>query len=113
MTVYSRNSFEIWAVFDLDFDLEATGFEMGAIDLRIEKLSADTIAENHPADTSGSTTRFAVSRLGDLWELGVHRVCCGSALDPAAFKLCSEGTRQRWHSSTRPTTCRSKETSAV
>ena len=75
------------AVLDLDFDLEATGFEMGEIDLRIEKLSADTIAENDPADTTRiDDTGPPVSRLGDLWELGVHRVCCGSALDPAAFR---------------------------
>ena len=36
---------------DLDFDLEATGFEMGEIDLRIESLSADTAEEEDPADT--------------------------------------------------------------
>jgi hypothetical protein len=26
-----------------------------------------------------------VSRPGDLWELGRHRLLCGSALDPAGY----------------------------
>ena len=72
---------------DLDFDLEATGFEMGEIDLRIENLSADADVDDDPADTTQiDDTGPPVSRPGDLWELGVHRVCCGSALDPAAFR---------------------------
>jgi DNA modification methylase len=72
---------------DLDFDLEATGFEMGEIDLRIENLSADAVVDDDPADTTQiDDTGPPVSRPGDLWELGVHRVSCGSALDPAAFR---------------------------
>jgi DNA modification methylase len=72
---------------DLDFDLEATGFEMGEIDLRIENLSADAVVDDDPADTTQiDDTGPPVSRPGDLWELGVHRVCCGNALDPAAFR---------------------------
>jgi len=75
------------AVLDLDFDLEATGFEMGEIDLRIENLSADAVVEDDPADTTQiDNTGPPVSRPGDLWELGVHRISCGSALDPAAFR---------------------------
>ena len=72
---------------DLDFDLEATGFEMGEIDLRIENLSADAVVDDDPADsTQIEDTGLPVSRPGDLWELGVHRVCCGNALDSAAFR---------------------------
>jgi DNA modification methylase len=76
------------AVLDLDFDLEVTGFEMGEIDLRIENLSADAVVEDDPADTNQiDDTGPPVSQPGDLWELGVHRVCCSSALDPAAFRF--------------------------
>jgi DNA modification methylase len=75
------------AVLDLDFDLEVTGFEMGEIDLRIENLNADAVVEDDPADTTQiDDTGPPVSRPGDLWELGVHRVSCGSALDPTAFR---------------------------
>jgi hypothetical protein len=75
------------AALDLDFDLEITGFDMGEIDLRVENLSADAVAEDDPADTTQiEYTGPPISRTGDLWELGVHRVCCGNALDPAAFR---------------------------
>jgi 16S rRNA G966 N2-methylase RsmD len=76
---------------DLDFDLEATGFEMGEIDLRIESLNADTAAEEDPADTLQiENAGPAVSRLGDLWELGSNLVSCGNALDGAVFRTLLE-----------------------
>jgi DNA modification methylase len=71
---------------DLDFDLEATGFEMGEIDLRIESLSADA-AEEDPADTPQiENAGPPVSRSGDLWKLGSNLISCGNALDAAVFR---------------------------
>ena len=69
---------------DLDFDLEATGFEMGEIDLRIESLSTDgPEAEETPqVEISGP----AVSRLGDVYDLDKNRICCGDARNPAVFR---------------------------
>jgi DNA modification methylase len=69
----------------LDFDIEVIGFEMGEIDLRIASLETltehDDPAEMVPEVPAGPL----LSRLGDLWLLGRHRVPCGSALDAAAF----------------------------
>jgi DNA modification methylase len=71
---------------DLDFSLEATGFQMGEIDLRIEGLTAASADERDPADALPAVrTGPAVSRSGDLWLLGQHRVLCGSALDEPAY----------------------------
>jgi hypothetical protein len=70
---------------ELDFSLEVTGFEVAEIDLRIEELS-ETDAEADPADdvpTPSSGT--PVTRPGDLWFLGKHRVHCGSALEASAY----------------------------
>src|SRR6266851_73266 len=48
---------------DLDFSLEATGFEMGEIDLRIERLSAGPEGEPDPVDNlSGLSNGPPVSR---------------------------------------------------
>jgi DNA modification methylase len=82
------------SVLDLDFSLEATGFEMAEIDLRIEAMTGESQGEEDPADTvppiiSGP----ALSQAGDLWQLGRHRVCCGSALDPCAFAVLMDGER--------------------
>jgi hypothetical protein len=66
---------------DLDFDIEAIGFDMGEIDLRIESSASKDADVKEPAipDVSGT----AVSRIGDFWRLGRHKLLCGDARDPA------------------------------
>jgi 16S rRNA G966 N2-methylase RsmD len=69
----------------LDFSIEDTGFEIGEIDLRIASLDlmpgADDPADLLPELPAGPP----ISKIGDLWVLGRHRLLCGSALDAAAF----------------------------
>ena len=78
---------------DLDFELEATGFEMPEIDLRIEGLS-DIPAEDDPADQLPTATSAPiVTRPGDLWLLGAHRAYCDSALEATAFATLMEGQK--------------------
>lgn len=80
---------------DLDFSLEDTGFTIGEIDLQIEANQAK--APSSPSSTESPTatdpadelpapsTSPPVSRLGDLWELGSHRVLCANALEAASY----------------------------
>src|SRR5712671_2845616 len=71
----------------LDFNIEVTGFEMGEIDLRIASLEDLPETTDDPADILPElTTGPPISKLGDLWLLGAHRVLCGNALDPEAFR---------------------------
>lgn len=83
------------AELDLDFSLEATGFEMGEIDFRIEQLNADSDGAPDAADdVSGLRDGPQVSRPGDLWLLGKDcRVYCGSALDAPAYAKLMDGER--------------------
>jgi DNA modification methylase len=74
------------SLLDLDFSLEATGFEMGEIDLRIENLSTDR-PDDDPGDRLPASSGPPVSRAGDLWKLGRHRVFCGSAVEPASYRV--------------------------
>ena len=70
----------------LDFALEVTGFEMGEIDLRIASLEEPLEPEDDPADmVLDVPIGQPLSKIGDDWILGPHRVLCGNALDPAAF----------------------------
>jgi DNA modification methylase len=70
----------------LDFSLEITGFEMGEIDLRISSLDDISGQDDDPADAVPEISAGPpVSKIGDLWLLGRHRVLCGNALDPNAF----------------------------
>jgi hypothetical protein len=72
---------------ELDFDLETTGFEIGEIDLRIGALQAETGNVDEPAETLPTPAAGQrVSKAGDLWLLGEHRVLCGSALDPEVYQ---------------------------
>ncbi|MGC1467701.1 MAG: ParB/Srx family N-terminal domain-containing protein [Pseudolabrys sp.] len=66
----------------LEFDIEATGFESADIDVRIQSLGDAELAVG--ADEFQLASGPAVPVLGDLWLLGDHKVCCGSALDPNA-----------------------------
>ncbi len=78
---------------DLDFSIEATGFEIGEIDLRIEGLTTESDGED-PADALPVVrAERAISRAGDLWLLGRHRVYCGDALDEAAYATLMQGER--------------------
>jgi DNA modification methylase len=71
---------------DLDFSLEATGFEMGEIDVMVENLAPATEGEEDPADVVPEpTSGVQVSKVGDLWQLGRHKVCCGNSLNQPTY----------------------------
>jgi ParB-like chromosome segregation protein Spo0J len=70
---------------NLDFSLDAIGFEMGEIDLRIESLHAERKLSEDPADALPAPGP-RVSEKGDLWLLERHRVLCGDALEEADYK---------------------------
>ncbi|HWD59002.1 MAG TPA: hypothetical protein VG308_12015, partial [Stellaceae bacterium] len=66
---------EALAGIELDFDLEAIGFEMREIDLRIEELHAAKRPAGAPPNATVAGP--SVSRAGDLWRLGLHELLCG------------------------------------
>lgn len=76
------------SVAELDFDLTAVGFELPEIDLRIQGLS-----EIEEADAGDSEVAEGppIAQLGDLWQLGPHRVLCGNALDSDAYATLMQG----------------------
>jgi ParB-like chromosome segregation protein Spo0J len=72
---------------DLDFSIEATGFTVGEIDLRIEGLMTTGEHELDAADRLPTVTnQFAISKSGDIWHLGRHVLLCGSALSEESFR---------------------------
>ena len=73
------------AEIDLDFELEVTGFETAEIDLMISAVGEGE--ESDPADEVEADDPDApiVSRPGDLWQIGPHRLLCADALDPDSY----------------------------
>jgi DNA modification methylase len=79
---------------DLDFDLEITGFETAEIDILIDGPPSATKsdpADDLPPEPEGPT----ISRRGDLWILGKHRLLCGDALDERSYARVMDGERAR------------------
>ncbi len=80
---------------DLDFDIDVTGFSIPEIDSLIEGLTpeeaGDPIEDALPAHDDGPT----VTRTGDLWHLGPHRVICGDALRAEPYEALLGDERAR------------------
>ncbi len=69
---------------DLDFDISATGFELPEIDVLIEGLDTKP-AKLDPADEVPVVEGPPVTRPGDVWLIGPHRLICGDATVPETF----------------------------
>ena len=68
---------ELKALKGLDFDLALTGFDLDELhDLLDDEMAEEVVAPEPPDDP--------VTRLGDLWGLGDHRLLCGNSSDPKA-----------------------------
>lgn len=72
----------------LDFDLDLTGFTTDEIDALLADAGTEGLTD--PDDTPEPPAE-PVSRLGDVWVCGHHRVMCGSSLEMTAMeRLCGE-----------------------
>lgn len=77
---------------DLDFDISITGFEMPEIDVLIS-ASETPPAKDDPLDHVPAVAEVPVTRLGDVWQIGPHRLICGNSLDPAIYARLLDGER--------------------
>lgn len=77
---------------ELDFDIRVTGFETPEIDLIFQPLDGDDAPEDLPPINDRVP---AVSRPGDLWQIGPHRLFCGDATQPESFRRLMGGELAR------------------
>ena len=82
---------KILSELELDFDLEAIGFEVPEIDLLIDGLN--TVPEADPDDRLPEISDSAVTVPGDLWQMGKHRVLCGNSLTTDSYERLMRGER--------------------
>lgn len=81
------------SLLELDFDLEVIGFESGEIDLMIEGLS-EPVRDEDLADAALTVPPAPpVTRPGDLWSLGNHRLLCADATDGTSLVRLMDGSR--------------------
>ena len=78
---------------ELDFDVTVTGFETAEIDLLIGELDVGKTVDQADEVPAVESSSAAVSRLGDLWRLGKHRLLCADATRAESFDRLLNGVR--------------------
>lgn len=77
---------ELQALIDLDFDVTLTGFSLAEVDYTL-----DAARERNPDAPPGVEDEIppikaeAVSRMGEIWVLGRHRLICGDAREAGVY----------------------------
>jgi ParB-like chromosome segregation protein Spo0J len=78
---------------ELDFDVTVIGFETAEIDLLIGELDVGKTVDQADEVPAVDASSAAVSRLGDLWLLGQHRLLCADATRAESFDRLLDGVR--------------------
>ena len=79
---------------ELDFDLELTGFELPELDEIIGGGMQDgTSSGLTDPDSTPVVQAEVVTRLGDVWTLGAHRLMCGDSTDAGSVALLMGGEK--------------------
>ncbi|MGX7953240.1 site-specific DNA-methyltransferase [Tsuneonella sp. HG249] len=85
---------ELQALVDLEFDIELTGFSLAEVDLAIDDArEASLEGPLEPEDAVPAAFGESVTRMGDLWQLGRHRLLCGDTRDAAGMDRLMAGER--------------------
>ncbi len=69
-------SLELGSLHDLGFDLDVIGFSDSELD---ELMQFDDPANDSDADAIPDVEDVVISKAGDLWQLGDHRLLCGDS----------------------------------
>jgi hypothetical protein len=82
---------ELQGLIDIDFDVELTGFSSTEIELVLDEAGEGPpndptdVEDEIPSSTNDPAT--AITRTGDVWCLGRHRLICGDARDQGVFDV--------------------------
>ena len=87
--------FSVLIAIDPGFDIGVTGFSIAEVDSLIDGLAVE-----EPDDPRDDTLPYigtgpAVTHLGDVWQLGRHRLICGDALSGEALDTLMRGETAR------------------
>lgn len=71
---------ELQGLVDLGFEVELTGFSIAEVDSIIELAGdANPKTRDAKADQVPALADVAITRMGDIWQLGRHQLLCGDA----------------------------------
>ena len=101
---------ELAALQDESFDLDLLGFDeadldlLGLDDAELDRLLAADLEPGDAADEAPEPPAEPISRVGDLWICGEHRVLCGDATVLSDVETLLAANSPIWRLRTRPTT---------
>ncbi|MBT9169362.1 MAG: hypothetical protein DDT19_02721 [Syntrophomonadaceae bacterium] len=78
------------------FDVSLTGFDAAEIDELLNRWHAkDVVQDNFDVDKEKERIESdgAITKLGNIWVLGSHRLLCGDSISEAAFAKLMDGSR--------------------
>lgn len=85
---------ELQALVDFEFDIEVTGFSLAEVDFALDEAAdADPDGRDTADDAVTMASGRAISRRGDVWSLGRHRLLCGDARSPNDFETLMDGAK--------------------
>jgi DNA modification methylase len=88
---------ELQGLVDLNFEIDLTGFETAEVDFILEDAREASGLQTGPEDDAPAyVDGAAVSRQGDLWSLGNHRLLCADAREQASFDLLLDGQKAQF-----------------
>jgi site-specific DNA-methyltransferase (adenine-specific) len=82
----------------MDFDLSLTGF---SADELLRLLDSGTNAGQSDPDAVPEPPDEPITQIGDLWQLGKHRLLCGDSSKPRTWIACSMAPSSIWRIRTR------------
>lgn len=81
---------------EYDFDLEMLGFsdeELKNLDISLDDLDGEVVRKSDPDDEVKIEEGEPVTKEGDVWILGDHRLICGDCTDPEVVKIVMNGEK--------------------
>jgi DNA modification methylase len=90
---------EFQGLLELEVDIALTGFEMAEVDVILDEAAearGEAAEDTKCADAAEDSTpvysaESALTRVGDLWVLGHHRLLCGDARSQSAYEALLTG----------------------
>ena len=82
---------ELQALLAEDFDLGVIGIPEVELDALLADIDDRPAISDDAADTIPDPPADPITRPGDIWTLGKHRLCCGDATDAAAVAALMQG----------------------
>ncbi|MDZ4095933.1 MAG: site-specific DNA-methyltransferase [Paracoccaceae bacterium] len=82
---------ELQALLAEDFDLSLIGIPEDVLDALLADADDRPAISDDAADAIPAPPADPITKPGDIWALGKHRLCCGDATDPAAVGRLMQG----------------------